>query len=92
MDAARPTEFVEDRQSISGYIAIPKISSERRAVIPIGFKWSGVIVASELPTVVGAIFFHFGVPTRTMHMAWVKFVPEWARRMAAIHAREARQC
>jgi hypothetical protein len=72
--AALPALFGENRQPQSKYLLIPGVSSERRAYIPIGFL-SPQIIASNLVNVVpGADFFHFGVLTSQMHMAWVRQV------------------
>lgn len=72
--AATPALFGENRQPKSKYLLIPGVSSERRAYIPIGFL-SPKIIASNLVNVVpDADFYHFGVLTSQMHMAWVRYV------------------
>jgi len=73
-DAATPSLFAEDRQPMQDYLAIPKTSSERRLYIPIGFMNSSVVVASELFTISGAGFYHFGILTSIMHNAWMRNV------------------
>lgn len=72
--AFTPTLFAEIRQPKDSYLMIPKVSSERRPFIPIGFK-NPEIIASDLCLVIpGATLFNFGVLSSTMHMAWVRTV------------------
>ena len=72
--ARTPSLFGEIRQPNTGYLAIPKTSSEGRSYIPIGFLDSETIASSELFTVSNAKLFHFGILTSAMHMAWVKSI------------------
>ncbi|MFZ3141327.1 class I SAM-dependent DNA methyltransferase [Polaromonas sp.] len=72
--AAMPTLFAEIRQPMGRYLLVPRHSSERREIIPIGFLDSNVIVGDANLCVPGATIFHFGLMTSRMHMAWVKYV------------------
>lgn len=72
--AKTPALFGEIRQPTKRYLAIPKTSSERRAFIPIAFLEPEVIASTEIFTVPDASFFHFGILTSTMHMAWMRQV------------------
>jgi hypothetical protein len=72
--AAMPTLFVQDRQPVRRYLAIPKVSSEGRPIIPMAFEEPGTIASDLLITLEGATLFHFGILTSTMHMAWVRAV------------------
>ena len=72
--AEKPTVFMADRQSESAYLAIPRISSERRIYIPIGFLQPDHIAGETLHTVPNATLYHFGVVTSLMHMAWMRVV------------------
>ena len=72
--AAIPTLFGEIRQPKNQYLAIPKTSSERRAYIPIAFLQPDIIANTELFTIEGAGFYHFGILSSAMHMAWVRSV------------------
>jgi hypothetical protein len=72
--AATPTRFHVEKLPMENYLLIPKVSSERRPFIPIGFE-SPTTLASDLVFVVPeATLHHFGVLTSTMHMAWVRAV------------------
>lgn len=68
-----PTLFAERRQPSQNYILIPRVSSERRSYIPIGFFTPDVIVGEAL-SVPGANLYHFGILSSSMHMAWVRGV------------------
>ncbi|MDH4247800.1 MAG: N-6 DNA methylase, partial [Deltaproteobacteria bacterium] len=73
--AATPYLFGEIRQPTSSkYLAFPKVSSERRVYIPIGYLDSKVICGDKLFFVSDATLYHFGVLTSTMHMAWTRAV------------------
>ena len=67
-----PTTFGEPRQPKKSYLAIPKVSSERRNFIPMDFLSADVIAGDKLFTMAEANLFHFGVLTSTMHMAWMR--------------------
>ena len=73
-DADKPTLFVARRQPTTNYLLIPKVSSERRRYIPIGYMNSETIVTDLAFSVPDANLFHFGVLTSSVHMAWVRMV------------------
>ena len=72
--AAMPTLFTENRQPNSDYVAIPKVSSERRSYIPIGYVSKDWIASGSIQVIPNATLFDFGVLTATMHMAWMRAV------------------
>ena len=67
-----PTSFGEPRQPKTDYLAIPKVSSERRDYIPMAFLSQKVICGDKLFAMEGATLWHFGILTSAMHMAWVR--------------------
>jgi hypothetical protein len=69
-----PSLFTENRQPSSDYILIPRHSSENRDYIPIGLFDKNNIVADSCNYISNATFFHFGVLTSSMHMAWIRHV------------------
>jgi type I restriction-modification system DNA methylase subunit len=72
--ASTPTLFGEIRQPKSNrYLAIPKVSSERRQFIPIGYLDNEVICGDKIFFVDDASLFTFGVLTSTMHNAWMRY-------------------
>jgi len=69
--ARTPHLFGEIRQPDSEYLLIPKVSSEQRDYIPMGFLPSKVIASGSALVMSNASRFHFGVLTSAMHMAWL---------------------
>ena len=53
---------------------VPKVSSERRKYVPIGF-YDGNTISTDLNFIIpGATLYHFGVLTSNVHMAWMRTV------------------
>ncbi|NLF97534.1 MAG: class I SAM-dependent DNA methyltransferase [Candidatus Riflebacteria bacterium] len=72
-DSATPMLFQAIRQCKQGhYLAMPHVSSENRAIMPIGFLPHTHIAGNHLNTVPNAGLFHFGILTSAMHMAWMR--------------------
>jgi hypothetical protein len=72
--AGTPTRFHVENMPSKNYLVVPKVSSERRKYIPIGFVKPSVISSDLLQIVPAATHFHFGVLSSGMHMAWVRQV------------------
>ncbi|KKP92957.1 MAG: hypothetical protein UR98_C0014G0001 [Parcubacteria group bacterium GW2011_GWA1_36_12] len=72
--AKYPSLFGEIRQPESAYVVIPRVSSENRAYIPMGFFGPEHIVGDTCLAVPNATLYHLGVLQSEMHMAWVKYV------------------
>ena len=72
--AATPTLFGEIRQPSTPYLLVPKVSSERRNYIPIGFMPQEVIASGSALVVPNATLYHFGILTSAMHNAWMRSV------------------
>jgi hypothetical protein len=72
--AATATLFVENRHPDSSYILVPRVSSERRAFVPIGFFDENTISTDLNNMVPNATLYHFGILTSTMHNAWMRTV------------------
>lgn len=70
--AATPTLFCQIAQPQTDYLLVPRVSSERRAFIPMAFVDSNTIGNDQVLTVSGVSHYHFGVMTSAMHMAWVR--------------------
>jgi hypothetical protein len=56
------------------YIIIPRVSSEKRRYVPMGFMDSTTIVSDAVQIVPNATLYHFGVLTSNVHMAWMRAV------------------
>lgn len=72
--ADRPYLFTQDRQPDSDFIAIPRVSSERRRYIPMGFLSKDVIVSDAVVIVDNATLYDFGILTSNVHNAWMRTV------------------
>jgi hypothetical protein len=70
--ANSPGAFVQLAQPKKRYLLVPRVSSERRAYIPMDFMTATVIANDQVLTIEGAQAYHFGVLTSGMHMAWVR--------------------
>ena len=55
-------------------LLVPRVSSERRSYVPIGFLKSGCIVSDAAFLVPDATLYDFAIITSRMHMAWLKVV------------------
>ena len=73
-DASTPSLFQKIRQSSTNYLALPRVSSENRIYIPIGFLPHTHIAGDKLHTIPNANLYHFGIVTSTMHNAWMRVV------------------
>ena len=71
--AARPAHFATELIPEAPYLVIPKVSSERRAFVPIGFLGADVFCSDLVFMLPHATCFHFGVLASTMHNAWVRY-------------------
>lgn len=72
--AETPTRFHVENMPKSSYIIVPKVSSERRRYIPMGFMDSTPLTSDLCFMVPEGTLYHFGVLTSAMHMAWTKCV------------------
>lgn len=69
--ADTPTLFREQLNP-KHFIAIPKVSSENRRYIPIGYLDDSVIAGDMLFMISDADVYYFGVLTSNVHMAWTR--------------------
>ena len=73
--AKTPTRFhVENMPKAERYLLIPRVSSENREYIPIGFLDSSTIASDAALIVPNATLYHFAILTSQMHMAWMRSV------------------
>jgi len=71
--AATPTRFHVENIPSETYLLIPRVSSERRAFVPIGFMHPDTLTSDTSLVIPNATLYHFGILTSTMHMAWVRY-------------------
>ncbi len=72
--AATPYLFGENRQPTSNYLFLPKVSSENRDYLPIGFMAKEVIANGSALVIPDASLFEMGVLQSAMHMSWLRAV------------------
>ncbi len=72
--AEKPTRFHVENMPKGNYLVVPKVSSERRRYIPIGYE-SPETLSSDLVFIIpDATLYLFGILHSEMHMAWVRYV------------------
>ena len=73
--AAYPYLFTENRQPERGnYLLIPRVSSEKRCYIPIGYVSHTIIASDAVQIIPNATLFEFGILTSLAHNAWMRVV------------------
>jgi len=72
--ANTPGRFCQLAQPEGDFIAFPKVSSERRRYIPIGFLNKNVIVGDKIYVVENVTIYHFGILISNVHNAWMRAV------------------
>ncbi len=72
--AEKPALFAQIAQPEYSYIAVPRVSSERRRYIPIAFFEKNVIASDALLIIPDAELYHFGILTSNVHNAWMRAV------------------
>ena len=71
--AIRAKEF-RDTNNPREYVLIPRVSSENRKYIPMGFFGVNEIASDSCQIIPNATLYHFGILTSQMHMAWMRAV------------------
>ena len=72
--AEKPTRFHVENFPKGNYLLIPRVSSENRTYIPIGFISPDVIASDATHIIPDATLYHFGVLTSNVHNAWMRTV------------------
>lgn len=72
--ADKPTRFHVENMPQSNYLLIPRVSSERRRYIPIGFISPDILSSDSVHMIANATLYHFGILTSNIHMAWTRVV------------------
>ncbi len=70
----QPSLFGEIRDFGDSFIVVPRVSSENRRYIPIGFFDKDSIVGDTCMAIPNGTIYHFGILTSAMHMAWIKYI------------------
>jgi len=72
--AETPYLFGEIRQTDQPYLLIPRVSSEQRNFVPLGYFQPDVICGDANFMLPNATLYHFGILCSTMHNAWMRTV------------------
>ena len=72
--ADHPTHFHVENMPEGNYLLIPRVSSERRAYIPIGFMNSNVLCSDSAHLIPCATLYHWGILTSSVHNSWTRAV------------------
>lgn len=72
--ASRASEWQEIRHNGKPYIVVPRVSSEDRNYIPIGFMMGEIIATDRITMLPDASHYVFGVLCSLMHMAWMRTI------------------
>ena len=70
--AETPTRFHVAVVPETPFLVVPKVSSERRDYVPIGWLSPPVIPSDLVFVLKDADLWHFGILTSNMHMAWLR--------------------
>ena len=72
--ASIPMSFGTTNIPATNYIVVPKVSSERRKYIPMGYITPDILSSDLLFIIPDATMYHLGILTSNVHMAWVRAV------------------
>ena len=73
--ALTPSLFAQITQPLNqNYIIIPRVSSEKRKYVPMGFMDENTIVTDAVQIVPSATLYEFAILTSNVHMAWMRAV------------------
>ena len=72
--AARPTRFHVENMPSTNFIIVPKVSSEKRRYVPMGFMSPDVLASDLVFLIPKATLYHFGILESSVHMAWMRAV------------------
>jgi hypothetical protein len=69
-----PTRFSTENMPDNNFIIVPKVSSERRRYVPMGFMSPDVLASDLVFVIPDASLYHFGILESNVHMAWMRAV------------------
>lgn len=72
--AETPYLVTENRQPVSDFLVMPRVTSENRHYIPIDFLSPESVISDAVCSIADAREYLFGILCSTMHMAWVRTV------------------
>lgn len=72
--AYNPTHFHIENMPKDSYLLIPRVSSEKRMYIPMGYMTPEMLCSDSVHIVPNATLYHFGILESNVHMAWMRVV------------------
>ncbi len=72
--ADAPTHFQTENMPDGDSIIVPRVSSERRRYVPMGFIPKGTFASDAVHLIPSATLYHFGILESNVHMAWMRAV------------------
>ncbi|MBR1709720.1 MAG: hypothetical protein IJ719_12975 [Clostridia bacterium] len=69
-----PSKFGMTTIPNSDYVVVPKVSSERRRYVPMGFFTPDIYCSDLVFLIPNANLYHLGILTSNVHMAWMRTV------------------
>ena len=72
--AEKPTRFHVENMPDTTYLLIPRVTSEARKYVPIGFMTPDTLTSDAVQIIPDASIYHFGILTSNVHMAWMRAV------------------
>ena len=72
--AEKPTRFHVENMPISTYIIIPRVSSEKRRYIPMGFLNSDNLSSDSVHIISNTTLYYFCILTSNVNIAWIRAV------------------
>ena len=72
--ADKPTRFHVENMPETTYLLVPRVSSEKRRYVPIGFITPDVLCSDSVHIIPSATLYHFGILESNVHMAWMRAV------------------
>ncbi len=72
--ADTPMLFMRRKEYNNGYVAIPKVSSQKRKYIPIDYLAGKIIPGDKLFVIENSTIYIFGIINSNVHMAWTRAI------------------
>ena len=72
--ADKPTRFHVENFPTGNYLLIPRVSSENRRYVPIGFMNPDDLTSDSVHIIPNATLYHFSILTSPIHMTWMRTV------------------
>ena len=69
-----PTRFQTENMPRGHFVVIPEVSSKKRKYVPIGYMEDTALCSNKVRIMPDATFYHFGILTSNVHMAWMRAV------------------